>query len=123
MMDEYYANQVCLLHFSSYNRQRGSRIGALAAGIGRVALPFAKKTFYQQQYHVEKNAQTKYCISIGCDHEPKITSTSSKKALSKTIRKQNGGRKKRVPKSGRKNQNPLLNENVCFDLFWFTTML
>ena len=42
MMDEYYAIK-CLQNTSSYYRQRGSGIGALAAGIGRVALPFAKK--------------------------------------------------------------------------------
>ena len=41
-MEDYYSKQVYLPHFASYNRQRGSRIGALAAGIGRVALPFAK---------------------------------------------------------------------------------
>ena len=38
-MEDYYSKQVYLPHFASYNRQRG---GALAAGIGRVALPFAK---------------------------------------------------------------------------------
>ena len=42
-MEDYYAKQVYLTHFSSYNRQRGNGIGALAAGIGRVVLPFAKK--------------------------------------------------------------------------------
>ena len=41
-MEDYYSKQVYLPHFASYNRQRGSGIGALAAGIGRVALPFAK---------------------------------------------------------------------------------
>ena len=30
-------------HFTGYSRQRGSGIGSLAAGVGRVALPFAKK--------------------------------------------------------------------------------
>ena len=39
-MDKYYAKQVYLPHFSSYNRQRGSGIGALAAGLVRVT--FAK---------------------------------------------------------------------------------
>ena len=42
-MEDYYSKQVYLPHFASYKRQRGSGIGALAAGIGRVALPFAKK--------------------------------------------------------------------------------
>ena len=32
-----------LPHFTGYSRQRGSGIGSLAAGVDRVALPFAKK--------------------------------------------------------------------------------
>ena len=43
-MDSYYANQATFLpHFSGYYRQRGSGFGALAAGIGRVALPLARR--------------------------------------------------------------------------------
>ena len=43
-MDSYYANQVISLpHFSGHYRQRGSGFGALAAGIGRVALPLARR--------------------------------------------------------------------------------
>ena len=39
-MDSYYENQATSLpHFSGHYRQRGSGFGALAAGIGRVALP------------------------------------------------------------------------------------
>ena len=34
-----------LPHITSYNRNRGSGIGALAEGISRVALPFAFKNF------------------------------------------------------------------------------
>ena len=42
-MDSYYANQALSLpHFSGHYRQRGSGFGALAAGIGRVALPLAR---------------------------------------------------------------------------------
>ena len=44
-MDSDYANQATtsLPHFSGYYRQRGSGFGALAAGIGRVALPLARR--------------------------------------------------------------------------------
>ena len=42
-MDSYYSNQASLSHFSGYYRQRGSGFGALARGIGRFALPLAKK--------------------------------------------------------------------------------
>ena len=54
-MEDYYSKQVYLPHFSSYNRQRGSGIGALAAGIGRVALPFAKNFLLPRQKKLEKN--------------------------------------------------------------------
>ena len=44
-MEAYYSNQASqsMPHFSGHYRQRGSGFGALAAGIGRVALPLAKK--------------------------------------------------------------------------------
>ena len=43
-MDSYYANQATSLpHFSGNYRQRRSGFGALAAGIGRVALPLARR--------------------------------------------------------------------------------
>ena len=43
-MDSYYANQATSLpHFSGHYRQRGSGLGVLAAGIGRVALPLARR--------------------------------------------------------------------------------
>ena len=42
-MEQYYAKQASLPHFSGHYRQRGSGFGALAAGIGRVAIPFARR--------------------------------------------------------------------------------
>ena len=46
-MEQYYTKQASLPHFSGHNRQRGSGLwfGALAAGIGRVAVPFARRVF------------------------------------------------------------------------------
>ena len=45
-MEAYYSNQVALPHFSSPYRQRGSGFGALAAGIGRFAIPFAREFLF-----------------------------------------------------------------------------
>ena len=42
-MDAYYHNQETMPHFSGHYRQAGSGFGALAMGIGRVALPLARK--------------------------------------------------------------------------------
>ena len=44
IIDSYNANQVTILpHFSGQYKQRGSGFGALAAGIGFVALPLARR--------------------------------------------------------------------------------
>ena len=48
-MHDYYTKKVYLPPFSSCNRQRGSGIGALAAGIGRITLPFVKKFLLPQK--------------------------------------------------------------------------
>ena len=42
-MEQNYAKQASLPHFSGHYRQRGSGFGALAAVIGRVAIPFARR--------------------------------------------------------------------------------
>ena len=42
-MEAYYHNQATMPHFSGHYRQRGSGFSALAMGIGRVALPLARK--------------------------------------------------------------------------------
>ena len=44
--------------FSSYNRQRGSGIGPLAAEIGRTALPFAKKNLLPAAKNIGKELLT-----------------------------------------------------------------
>ena len=43
IMEAYYHNQATMPHFSGHYRQRGIGFGALAMGIGRVALPLARK--------------------------------------------------------------------------------
>ena len=53
-MDAYYTRQAVLPHFTGYSRQRGSGIGSLAAGVGRVALPFAKKFLLPQSNQLVK---------------------------------------------------------------------
>ena len=42
-MEAHYHNQATMPPFSGFYRQRGSDFGALALGIGRVALPLAQK--------------------------------------------------------------------------------
>ena len=42
-MEAYYQQQSVSPYFSGHYRQRGSGFGDLAAGIGRAALPIARK--------------------------------------------------------------------------------
>ena len=56
---EYYAKQVYLHHFSSYKRQLSRGIGAISAGIRRVALLFVKIFFTRRRKHWEGIAYTK----------------------------------------------------------------
>ena len=53
-MDSYYHNQANLPYFSGQFRQRGSGFGALALGIGRVALPSAQKIVIPAAKYIRK---------------------------------------------------------------------
>ena len=54
-MDSYYANQATSLpHFSGHYRQRGSGFGALAAGIGRFALPLTRRFILPTEKRIGK---------------------------------------------------------------------
>ena len=63
LTEEFYSNQVYLHHFASYNEQRGSRIGALAACIGRVTLPFAKKYVLPAAKKIDKEMLVQFRVS------------------------------------------------------------
>ena len=59
-MDLCYANQATSLpHFSGHFRQRGSSFGDLAAGIGRVALPVARRFILPTRSVSVKNSWNK----------------------------------------------------------------
>ena len=53
-MDDYYSNQSALPHFSENYRQRGSGFGALAAGIGRFAIPLVRKVLFPAAKRIGK---------------------------------------------------------------------
>ena len=54
-MEAYYAQQAVSPYFSGHYRQRGSGFGALAAGIGRAALPLPGKLCYLLLNVLEKS--------------------------------------------------------------------
>ena len=92
-MDSYYANQATSLpHFSGYYRQRGSGFGALAAGIGRVALPLARRFILPTAKRIRKELLRQSVPEL---LDVVISKKSPKQALkntiSNTVKKQTGG--------------------------------
>ena len=92
-MDSYYANQATSLpHFPGHYRQRGSGFGALAAGIGRVALPLARRFILPTAKRIGKELLKQSVPEIldvvGNKKSPK---QAIKNTISKTVKKQTGG--------------------------------
>ena len=79
-------------HFSGHYRQRGSGFGALAAGIGRVALPLARRIIWP--------AAKRICLALLVQGAPELVEVATKRkstkqelksTVAKTARKQFGG--------------------------------
>ena len=90
-MDSYYSNQASLPHFSGYYRQRGSGFGALARGIGRFALPLAKKYLLPAAKTIGKELIAQGTPEILEVFKKRKTPRKAIKAtVQKTLRKQPG---------------------------------
>ena len=93
-MDSYYAIQASssLPHFSGHYRQRGGGFGALAIGIGRVALPFARKFVLPAAKRIGKElllqSVPELMDVIGKKKSPK---QALRNTISNTVKKQTGG--------------------------------
>ena len=103
-MEQYYAKQASLLHFSGHYRQRGSGFGALAAGIGRVAIPFARRVILPAAKKLGREllmSAAPELIDVAMKKEsPK---QALKNTVTKTARKQLGGgrhRRRKTPMNG-----------------------
>ena len=84
-MDSYYANQATSLpHFSGHYRQRGSGFGALAAGIGRGALPLARRFILPAAKRIGKELLKQSVPEI-------LDVVGSKKSPKQAFKKQTGG--------------------------------
>ena len=91
-MDSYYANQATSLpHFSGHYRQRGSGFVALATGIGRVALPLARRFILLTAKWIGKELLKQSVPEIldvvGSKKSPK---QAFKNTIAKTVKKQTG---------------------------------
>ena len=95
-MEAYYHNQATMPHFSGHNRQRGSGFGALAMGIGRVALPLARKFIVPAAKRIGKELLVHAAPElIDIATRKKMPKQALKNTVKNTIKKQVGaGRSK-----------------------------
>ena len=95
-MEAYYHNQATMPHFSGHYRQRGSGFGALAMGIGRVALPLARKFIVPAVKRIGKELLVQAAPElIDIATRKKTPKQALKNTVKNTIKKQVGaGRSK-----------------------------
>ena len=111
-MYSYYANQVkSLPQFSGHYRKRGSGFGALASGIGRVALPLARRSILPTAKRIGREHLKQGVFRTSrCSIEEKVTKTGLEKHSLKRHKKQTGRRSRRVQQRPRKQTGSRLNK-------------
>ena len=104
-MEAYFSNQASqsMPHFSGHYRQRGSGFGALAAGIGRVALPLARKFLWPAAKKIGRDLLVQGAPElVEVATKRKSAKQALKSTVAKTARKQRGGSLQSRIASGRK---------------------
>ena len=104
-MEAHYSNQASqsMPHFSGHYRQRGSGFGALAAGIGRVALPLARKFLWPAAKKIGRDLLVQGAPElVEVATKRKSAKQALKSTVAKTARKQIGGSLQSRIASGRK---------------------
>ena len=102
-MEQYYAKQASLPYFSGHYRQRGSGFGALAAGIGRVAIPFARRVILPAAKKLGRELLMSAAPElIDVAMKKKSPKQALKNTVTKTARKQlgSGRRRRKTPMNG-----------------------
>ena len=96
-MEAYYQQQSVSPYFAGHYRQRGSGFGALAAGIGRAAIPIAKKFLWPVAKKIGRElfvqAAPEIVDVVAKKKSPKEALTST---VQKTVKKQVGGSRARI---------------------------
>ena len=103
-MNSYYANQVTSLpHFSGHCTQRGSCFGALAAGVGRVALPLARPSILPTAKRIGRKLLKQGVPElVDVVSKKKSPKQAMKNTVSNTIKKKTGGRARQLQQRPRK---------------------
>ena len=94
-MEHYYAKQASLPHFSGHYRQRGSGFDALATGIGRVVIPFARRVFVPAAKKMGRELLMCAAPELIDVAMRKKSLNSLRNTVTKTARKQLGGGRRR----------------------------
>ena len=115
-MEAYYHNQATMPHFLGHYRQRGSGFGALAMGIGRVALPLARKSIVPAAKRIGKELLVQAAPElIDIATRKKTPKQSLKNTVKNTIKKQVGARRRKSHMSRkRKKRTPLRSRSNFF---------
>ena len=91
-MEAYYSNQASQSHFSGHYHQRGSGFGALAAAIGRVALPLARRIIWPAAKRIGRELLVQSAPElVEVATKRKSAKQALKSTVAKTARKQFGG--------------------------------
>ena len=91
-MDGYYRQQAQLPYFSGYQRQRGSGFGALALGVGKIAIPLLKKYGIPIAKRVGRELiQQAIPEVLDVVSKRKTPKQALKNTVRNTVRKQTGG--------------------------------
>ena len=92
-MEAYYQQQSISPYFSGHYRQQGSGFGALAAGIGRAALPIARKFLWPVTKKIGRQLIFQAAPELVDVVKKKSPKQAIKSTVQKTVRKQVGGSK------------------------------
>ena len=92
-MESYYTNQASSLpYFSGHYRQRGSGFGTLACGIGRIALPLARKFILPAAKRVGKELLLQSVPElVDVVSKKKSAKQALENTISNTVKTQTGG--------------------------------
>ena len=94
-MEAYYQQQSISPYFSGHYRQRGSGFVALAAGIGRAALPITRKVLWPETKRIGRELIAQAAPEIvEIVSKKKTPKEAIKSTLKKTVKKQIGGSRK-----------------------------
>jgi hypothetical protein len=100
MVDTYYKQQSQQPYFSGTSRQRGSGIGALVAGVGRIALPFFRNVILPTAKTIGRELLSQALPeALEVISKRKTPKQALKSTIRKTISKQIGRGRKRSSSS------------------------